>query len=189
MHDFDIYFSGQLLPDADPALARAGVAKLFKLEGKALDKLFAGNAVRIARSVDVEKANRYRKAFRKFGALIDVVPHHAEAPEKPGRTTAPVSVTDSESESGLVLLPPQTGTLEDCAPIVDAQHIGDISGLSLADPGSELVTAPPVTTVEYDTSAFSLGPANSGSLEDCNRAAEPTAMPNIDHLEIVARKD
>lgn len=180
MQDFDIYFSGQLLPNADPAAARAGVGKMFKLEGKALERLFSGNPVRIARSVDVEKANRYRAAFRTFGALIDIVPHHAEPPA-PGTKPAPADPAPDE-DSGLTLLPANSGTLEDCAPVIDAQHIPDVSGISLADPGTRLLASDDSPAIEYDTSAFSLGPANTGSLADCTPTVKPRKLPDISHL-------
>ena len=73
MQSFDIYFLGEMLPDADPDAVRVGVAKLFKVQEDSVDRLFTGKALRVKQDVDAETAGRYRTAFRDVGALIQIV--------------------------------------------------------------------------------------------------------------------
>lgn len=85
MDTFDIYFRGEIMRDADPDVVRAGVARLFKVEGSAVDKLFSGKPLRVKRAVDAEKASRYRATFREIGALVQIVPAGGPAPEPVAR--------------------------------------------------------------------------------------------------------
>ncbi|MGB5199378.1 MAG: hypothetical protein WBR56_05715, partial [Sedimenticolaceae bacterium] len=70
MQSFDIYFLGQTLPEADASAVRRGVAKLFKVEDDAVERLFSGKPVRVKKGQDAEAASRYRAAFREIGALV-----------------------------------------------------------------------------------------------------------------------
>jgi len=191
MHNFDIFFAGKLTPDADPSEAREAVGKLFKLQGQALEKLFSGTPVRIKKAVDVETANRYRKAFRNAGALIDIVPHQAAsvenaAPEQamapPATTAQPPAektVPAADTSADMTLLPANTGSLEDCAPQVEARQIPDIGWMNLDMPGIDLDETPPAPAKQVDTSALSLSDANTGSLEDCREDKPAREIPDI----------
>lgn len=195
MDNFDIYFSGKLMPGADKQKARAELGRRFKLEGNALKHLFSGTAVKIKSGVDVEAANRYRAAFRDAGAMIDIVPHGAALqPAKPRPTatqaSAPVSPVEGESgEPGLTLLPPRTGSLADCAPEVEATDIPDTDWIEVAAPGATLDLSPPTPPPEVDTSGISLAPAGSGSLEDCAFTRPPRPIPDISHMALVEPGD
>lgn len=150
MDEFDIYFRGQLIPGTDPALARAGVAKMFKVEGDTLDRLFSGTPKRIKKAVDVDKASKYRLAFRKIGALVDIVPHGAPPPAEKSTAPAPAGSASARSASDrgqakkitLELLPPHTGSLADCAPPAPQPELPDISGITMADRGVILDDTP-----------------------------------------------
>ncbi len=105
---FDIYFSGQLLPDTDEATARAKIGAMFKANEKQIAKLFSGKPKAIKRSVNMDKAVKYRLAFRDIGALVDIKPAGAVIKEvkkpksKPVENgeeiviTAPVATTEDE---------------------------------------------------------------------------------------------
>jgi hypothetical protein len=177
MGEFDIYFSGRLLPDASEEAVRKTIGGLFKLQGAALDRLFSGEQVRIKTGVDVDLAGRYRAAFRDAGALIDIVPHGAPPPPPSGTTAAPPSGGDMQ------LLPPGTGSLEDCAPKIPPRPLPDTSGISLAMPGVDLDDTPPPPPAKIDISGLSMsGP--DFSLEDCVFEREPRPIPDISHLEL-----
>lgn len=190
MQTFDIYFRGELLPDADPELARAGLAKMFRLDEEGVERLFSGRPKRIKRGADVEKASRYRAAFREVGALIEVVPVDAAAPATltPARevTRADEQPGDQPSvvEAAFELLPPRTGSLEDCAPQVEARPIGDTSWMALDEPGVDLVEPEPQPQVEYDTSGLSMSSPQAFTLEDCVDPRPPAELPDISHLSL-----
>ncbi len=179
---FDIIFSGQLIDGQDPDAARRMVGQIFKADDNQLDTLFSGNQIVIKSDVDDETATKYRVAFRKAGALIEIKPSRSnkESTEKPANEGA-----SSPNESGnLTLLPPNTGSLIDCAKNVDPQPIPDIDHISLASLGATLDESPDPIPAEIDTSDLSLNPPNSGTLEDCKKEVEPYPIPDISHLDV-----
>ena len=117
MQAFDIYFLGEMLPDTDPADVKRRVAKLFKVTEDAVDRLFSGKPLRVKQNVDAETASRYRAAFRDAGALLEIVPNGAPAPQRanPAPETAGVATADAT----------------EVAPTL----AGD-DGMSLAEPGA-----------------------------------------------------
>jgi hypothetical protein len=163
---YDIFFAGKTLPGEDPLEARRKVGSLFKADDEALDRLFSGTAVRVKTGVDQETAIKYRVVFRNAGALVEI---------RPSDQTAPVSLT---------LLPPNTGSLIDCAPSIEALPLPDISDYTLSPAGAALDESRPVPDPAIDTSGLSLGPAGSGSLEEFHRSVEPAPIPDIDHLRL-----
>ena len=72
MQSFDIYFLGEMLPDADPDAVRRGVAKLFKVQEDSVERMFSGKALRVKQAVDADVASRYRTACREGGAVIQI---------------------------------------------------------------------------------------------------------------------
>ncbi|MCB1772723.1 MAG: hypothetical protein KDI88_03840 [Gammaproteobacteria bacterium] len=159
MQDFDIYFLGETLADADPVEVRNGVAALFKISGDAVERLFSGKAVRVKHGVDVDTAGRYREAFRNVGALVQIVPAGAPAPDGPAVARAPT--------------PPVAG---------GGQSPG---GMTLAEPGATLDHTPPPPPAQIDISGLEALPPNSGSLEDCHQPVPPRTIPDISHMQLV----
>jgi hypothetical protein len=216
MQSFDIYFSGQLLADTSPEQARAAVGRMFRIEGAALERLFSGQPVRVKSGVDVDQAGRYRQAFREAGALIDIVaagsPPPARAERTPQAAAAQADAPETDEDTDMQLLPPRTGTLEDCAPQIKPQQIPDtgwmgleaagitldetpppppaeidtaaISNRGLDAPGTLLDETPPPPPVEIDTHGISMSEAEGFTLEDCNVAREAQPIPDISHLTL-----
>ena len=193
MESFDIYFSGQLLADASPEKARAAIGKMFRLEGPKLERLFSGKPARIKSGVDIDKASSYREAFRKAGALIDIVPAGAPAPQpaasEPEPEPAPVTTEQnalfSAAGNEMELLPPRTGTLEDYAPQVEAQDIANIDWMQLDAPGITLDDTPRPTAYEIDTQGISMSQPDEFSLEDCVSRPDPKGIPDTSHLSLM----
>jgi hypothetical protein len=155
MQTFDVYFLGEMLPDADPGEVRTAVARLFKVEGEKVDRLFSGKPLRVKQGIDAEAASRYRATFRDAGALLQIVPSGAPPPAKaaaanggtttrgagdmrlaePGATidhTYPPPAVEIDTGS-LEVLPPNSGSLEDCRVDKPPRPIPDISHLKLVD--------------------------------------------------------
>lgn len=184
MQSFDIYFSGRLLAEASPTQARAAIGKLFRLEGEALERLFSGRPLRIKKGVDSDTASRYRAAFRDAGALIDIVPEGSAPPtptRDPDRTPAP--------PRGLQLLPPRTGSLEDCAPTIEPRRIPDISWMELDLPGATLDETPEPPVAHIDTTQLSMSGPNGFSLEDCVHPRPAAPVPDISYLSLEDGKE
>ena len=183
MQDFDIYFSGKLLPDTAPEAARAAIGQLFRLEGKALERLFSGHPVRIKQGVDAEHAGRYRATFRKAGALVDIVPGGAAPPSQQAAERS--SEAPTEGGETLQLLPARSGSLEDCAPRVEPLPLPDIGWMQAEPPGSTLDETPPPEPRLIDTGGLNMSEAAAFTLEDCVTRPQPAPLPDISHLQLV----
>jgi hypothetical protein len=204
---YNVYFSGQIMKDRDPAEVRSRIGKLFKLDGAKLGRLFSGQPVAIKKGLDMEQATKYRVVFREAGALVDIRPA-GQAPQAP--TPAGEPPGRPEQPPGLSLSAPNGYDLSDCAPSLAPGELPDISELNLDKPGVTLDTRPPPEPLEIDTddwnldrpgvtldateappraridtSALTLNAANQGSLEDCREPVKPVPLPNIDHLACV----
>jgi len=173
---FDIIFSGQLIEGNNRDEVKTKIGVIFGADDDLLDKLFSGKPVIIKSGVDDEAATKYRVAFRKAGALIEIKPSTAES-----ASTAP---SPKKASNGLTLLPANTGSLIDCAKDVTPQQIPDIDHISLASAGVIIDESPDPEPVQIDTSDLSLNPANSGTLEECTKGVEPSPIPDISHLNI-----
>jgi hypothetical protein len=175
---YDIVFSGQIIDGGDAAQVRSKICDLFKANDSQLETLFSGKPVIIKSGVDDETATKYRVAFRKAGALVDIKPSSNDK-RASNNITPPNKQTDT-----LTLLPPNTGTLIDCAKKVTPHPTPDISNISLASPGAIIDESPVTKAADIDTSNLSLNPPNSGTLEDCKKEIDPTPIPDISHLDI-----
>ncbi len=187
MTGFDIYFLGQLMDGASPDAARSAIGQMFRLEGADLERLFSGKPVRIKKGVDADTAGRYRAAFRKAGALIEVVPEGSPQPAPLPATPERTASTEQTAESSLQLLPPRTGSLEDCAPAVQPREIPDISWMALDLPGVTLDETTPTPPAAIDTADLSMSSPGGYSLEDCVAGQPAPPAPDTSHLSIQER--
>ena len=168
---YDVYFSGATLKNADPDEAKQKIGAMFKLQGEQLERLFSGTPIPIKRGVDMDRAIKYRVAFRDAGALVDIVPAgqpvplRSARPEPPPRPSAP---------------PPPVTTVTQAS--ADTPNPVDTSTLTLADGPMNLPPQPPVEPVpvpDYDLSA-----AQDFNLSDCAPAVESAPLPDISALDL-----
>ena len=160
MQTFDVYFLGEMLPDADPGEVRTAVARLFKVEGEKVDRLFSGKPLRVKQGIDAEAASRYRATFRDAGALLQIVPSGAPPPAKAAAANGGATTREAAPRRGA----------------------GD---MRLAEPGAIIDHTSPPPAVEIDTGSLEVLPPNSGSLEDCRLDEPPRPIPDISHLKLV----
>ncbi|MCB1758959.1 MAG: hypothetical protein KDI68_04145 [Gammaproteobacteria bacterium] len=181
---FDLYFSGKIIANEDPALVQARVGKLFSADERMLRRLFSGNPVRIKAGVDQEEAIRYRVALRDCGALLEI--RTAESEDRDETRIAAKPAKESLARDQLTLLPANTGSLADCAPVVRPQKIPDISAMQLSPPGSDIDTSQPPPPAAIASDRFTMTEPHSGTLEDCRREQPPEPIPDISHLKITS---
>ncbi len=188
---FDIFFRGQIMEGRDPSSVKDEIAKLFKADADKVARLFSGKPICIKSAVDQETAARYRDAIRNAGALVEIRPAAQtlkEGAPEPAAVAAsdqaPPAEPPATEEGDMVLLPPNTGSLIDCAQEVAPQPIPDISSVALAPEGATIDESEEAPPAEIDTSDLTLNPAQSGSLEDCARPVEPTPIPDISQMEL-----
>lgn len=199
---YHIIFSGLVLPGRDPLQVRERLGQMFKLGPAQLDVLFSGTQVPIKKHLDLETATKYRTAFQQAGALVElrrsdlfqpaaqtataVTEEQPQAePDRPAADPTPTEEPESQGED-FTLLPPNTGSLIDCAKPVIPAPVPDTAWIHLAPLGSRLAEegkeAPPP---EVDLRSLSLLPPRTGSLEDCRPAPRPISIPDISHLDFL----
>jgi len=169
MQAFDVYFAGEMLPDADPAAVRQGVARLFKAQEGAVERLFSGKPTRIKQGVDADAASLYRAAFRDVGALVQIVP----AGSQPAAAKAPHRA------------PPPAPAAEETPGTRQPTTADGVAGATLAEPGAVIDSTPPPPPAQIDTSALQALPPNTGTLEDCKVEKPHRDIPDISHLALV----
>lgn len=171
MQGFDIYFLGEMLPEANPADVREGVARLFKIDPAAADRLFSGKPLRVKQAVDAEAASRYRAAFRDVGALLQIVPEGATPPA----VAAPAVAVEQAVARTAAAEPSATGP----------ERSDGSDGLTLAEPGATIDHTPPPPPADIDTSGLEALPPNTGSLEDCTIEKPTRVIPDISHMKLL----
>lgn len=199
---FDIYFSGELIDGQDPEQAKQQVGKLFKASNSQLKRLFSGKPVAVKKDVDLDTASRYRLAFRKAGALVKI----RSCPQTPASTEPALSMDETngvdapaepmerekpaEIHTGnMTLSPANSGSLEDCAPKVDTAPVPDISTMSMAAPGATVDDTPQPEPIPLETGDLSMVDGKDWTLEDCQPAALPKVMPDLDSLALAGKDD
>jgi len=180
---FNIFFSGQIIEGHNEAEVRAKIGRIFKANPKQLKQLFSGEPVKIKSGVDLDKAVKYRVTFRDAGALVDIKPISTASTAQPPvkTTTQPSPATQDEVE----LLPPQTGSLIDCAPEGIPAAIPNIDNIMLGNNTAPLDETEPPPPADIDTSNLTLSTPNTGTLEDCQQPVEAAELPDISALEMV----
>jgi len=188
---FDVIFSGQLIEGQDPEQVRLKVGRMFKANEVQIKRLFSGKPVSIKQGVDIDTAGKYRLAFRKAGALVEIrssrkVPDTAKAnATKQGKDTP-------DPKSGvakLSLAPAGSGSLEAYAPKIEAAPLPDIDNLSLAKAGSHHESAPDTTPAAIEIGDLDLVNGQDWTLEDCRPPPLPVLEPDISALDLTALDD
>jgi len=176
MDKFDICFSGKVLPDKDATEVKKAIGRFFKVEGKTLDQLFSGKSIKVKKSVDVDTAGKYREAFRKMGALVDI------NIAKPMEDTAPSEIISKAPNQ--TSMNATQASLEDCAIEVTPTPIPDLGSYNLNALGSTLDESPEFQALHFDTSKLQVSEANTGSLEDCVVEKETVEIPDISKISL-----
>ena len=70
MSRYEIAFSGQLVPGAQPELVKANMAKLFQADAQRIAQLFSGRRIVIKNNLDAAGAEKYRVTLERAGARV-----------------------------------------------------------------------------------------------------------------------
>ncbi|SDH35596.1 hypothetical protein [Pseudomonas panipatensis] len=177
MSRYEIVFSGQTLPGAEPEAVKANLAKLFQADAQRIALLFSGRRLVLKNNLDAAAAEKYRSALERAGARVEVVDMEAPIEEielaPPPSAEAPAAAR----APGRLQVAPRDEYMAAFAD-VDAPDFG------LAPVGADLqeergeVSAPPV-----DLGQFSLAPVGSDMGQAEAAAAAPA--PDTSHLKLV----
>lgn len=186
MHDFDIYFAGEIVAGKAPADVKSNIGKMFKLTGSKLEALFSGYPVRVKANLKAEEAGKYRQAFLNAGGLISVVPA-GSTPPVPERAPAfsPQPSTGYKGDE-MQLFPANTGSLIDTATPIDEYNLATADQFSISPAGALLPDSSAAPAYDWDEiSHMEVLPANSGSLEEFEMPKKPVDIPDTSNLHTV----
>ena len=85
---FDLVFSGQIVPGADPQKARDNATKLFRASPQQLEKLFSGAAIVLKNNVDEITAEIYQDKLKAAGLICTICPQGSQPDDTATQTTA-----------------------------------------------------------------------------------------------------
>ncbi|NOY63168.1 MAG: hypothetical protein GXP10_08480 [Gammaproteobacteria bacterium] len=143
-HDqYEVVFRGVITEGKNVEEVKLGIARLFKVDAAKVSHLFSGQHYTIKRGIDKQTALKYKAAMLNAGALCYIKQEvRQEAPPLAERPAAAMTL----AEVGAMLLPPkQTPPLK-----------VNLSGMSMAMPGT-MISEPSITPkADIDTSTFTL---------------------------------
>jgi hypothetical protein len=185
MSRYEIAFSGQLVPGAQPELVKANLAKLFQADTQRIAQLFSGRRIVIKNNLDAAAAEKYRATLERAGARVEVVDmdmliEEVElAPPPPADPVPAPSVPLAKpvaASPGRLQVAPRDEYMAAFSE-VDAPDFG------IAPVGSDLQDArPEAEAPRVDLSQFSLAPVGSDMGQA--KAAPPAPAPDTSHLKL-----
>lgn len=197
MQNYEVVFSGQVAPGADPAAVRQGVQRLFNASEELLEQFFSGRRIVVKRGLDLATAQKYRQAFNSVGAVVEIdggpfaqQEAPASEPQAAPAATQPVEQPAPAPSAAATTPAPApataTATATDIPPrdeyMAAFSHV-QAPDFGLASPGADLLDEKLQEQVtEVDISSLSLAPAGS-DLEQLP-GASPIAEPDTSHLKL-----
>lgn len=176
MSRFEIAFSGQIVPGADPDQVKANLARVFQADAQRIALLFSGRRVVIKSDLDEAAAEKYRATLERAGAVAQVHALDAGAPAAtPPSAPRPVAVSAAVGGGAerFVARDGYMAAFADVqAPDFDIAPLGADMQEAKADP-----VAPAL-----DLSRISLAPVGSDMGEIPREAGNPP--PDTSHLEL-----
>jgi len=187
---YNVYFTGEVLPDHDANSVRTRLAQLFKADEATLDRLFSGTAQLLKRECDKATALKYKQAMERAGArpvIRRVADTTAAATPAPSPAPQARKMTAAERIAAIAAgddTPPQSSRSRASGPAPEQSL--DSSGISIAPPGTAVLKPEErrvVESREIDTSAFVLD-ANGERLSAAS--PPPPPAPSTEHLSMGA---
>ncbi len=80
--EYNLVFAGKIVKGQEVGTVKKKMAALLKRDPKGIEKLFSGETVVIKKKMDRATAEKYQQAFRKIGAVGEIVSTGAEAEQK-----------------------------------------------------------------------------------------------------------
>jgi hypothetical protein len=138
---YQVIFSGHIVDGAELDMVKQNVARVFNLDAERVEKLFCGRRLILKKQIDQATAEKYQTTMQRAGALCEIENTAQPAPTAEAATGTPASEAQSEVTP---LTPPQRE--------VD-------TGVSLAEPGIQLVEHTVVPEANIDTSGMDMAEA------------------------------
>jgi len=159
---FKLLYRGEIAPDQHQAVVRGKLQALLKISDEQTQVMFSGKPVIVKKAADQPTADRYRGAFAKAGAVLEVIaaPIDGDPAAKSAADPAATAAVGTAAEPAFALA---------------------AAGADLLSPNER----PQVAPVEVSTDHLSLGFPGQDIGSDA--PPEPTPLvPSTDHLELDA---
>ena len=78
---YKVIFSGEIIPGQNLDQVKGKIASILKIEEPFVQKLFSGKKVTIVGKISLERAEKYKSAFHRSGALCRIVPMETPSSE------------------------------------------------------------------------------------------------------------
>lgn len=178
MQQFEIAFSGEILPSAQLEQVKVAIAHLFKADEALLARLFSGQRMVIKQRLDAEATAKYQTAFTRAGALLEVrdLTEAAPAQQQPAAQPVARQAPQTAAVNSLEVAPRD----EYMAAFAHVQA----PDFGIAPVGEDLQPTPAeVPAPDLDLSGMALAPVGSdmGQLP----GAEPITPPDTSHLKVL----
>lgn len=155
---YQVIFSGRLIDGAELDMVKRNVARLFNLDAERVEKLFCGRRLILKKQIDQATAEKYQATMQRAGALCEVEETAQARSAAPSASeaqppTPPQSEMTSEVDAGVSLAEPGVELIEHVAvPEADI----DISGMDMAEVGIQLTEHEVVPEANIDTGAMDM---------------------------------
>jgi len=205
---FDVVFRGQIVRGLDESVVKSNLVTLFKSSPEAVDKLFNGNEVVVRKELDYATAMKYQSALKKAGALAlikEIEQKTVAAQPSQGKATFGVPVEDDLNRSDQpesqgykeqsTADPLKNTVAQSSVEEVNQQPAGGVSqlstgnesagtqdGLTVAEPGAQILPDKIYEKREVDTSQLSLASVGERILPA--KPPEDHPKPSIEHLKL-----
>jgi hypothetical protein len=149
---FQIVFRGKILGGFDREQVRANLGRLFKIDATRVDALLDAPKTVLKTGLGKDAASRYQEALRQAGIMVAVIGEALPASATPAPASAPSSLPTTREIVPVPEPPGATASVVRPEPAPSAAT----SGLTLAEPGVQLLPPQPRHKAEIDTSSLSL---------------------------------
>lgn len=170
---FQVIFSGKIIEHADIEMVKANVGRVFSLSADRIEKLFSGKRLTLKKDIDQSTAERYRATLQRAGALCEIEQVPAIQTVEPAAAPAPASDSvPATNDTGISLADPgsQIGEQQE----VNDANI-DTGSMDMAEPGVTLVESQAVPEANIDTGNMDMADAGVTLIE-----SQPIPDANID---------
>lgn len=192
MQQFEIAFSGQILPGAQLEEVKAAIARMFQADATLLARLFSGQRVVIKKDLDAAGVAKYQGAFQRAGAVLEVLDISAPIIEEitPGLPVEEPAVPAPSAPTPTPQSPPTDSAKPKMLQITPRDEymaaFSDVQApdFGIAPVGDDLQPTPVEKPApQLDLSGISLAPIG------CDMGELPRAKaiipPDISHIKLV----
>lgn len=139
---YQVIFSGRIIAGAELDMVKRNIARAFNLDAERVEKLFCGRRLILKKQIDQATAVKYQATMQRAGALCEI--------ENIAHVERPAELTGSNT----VESPPGPGATTSQAK--DTTPVNTDTGITLAEPGVELIAHVPVPEANIDTSGMDM---------------------------------